>query len=217
MAVLVAAWGLRLTWNFAIKGGYRGGEDYRWVVIRTWFPGWRFEVFNFVFICFTQMLLILAFTSPAFAALQSEREMEATDFVAAGLFVLCLLGETVADRQMFAYQTEKYRRRNAGEPAGEYARGFLETGLYAYSRHPNYFCEVSIWWCFYLFSVGATGAWLNWTICGAVFLTVLFVPKGASIDMTESLSSQKYPAYAEYQQRVSRFVPWFPAEGKKKK
>lgn len=42
----------RLTYNFYIKGGFSGGEDYRWAVIRIWYPGWRWELFNLVFICF---------------------------------------------------------------------------------------------------------------------------------------------------------------------
>ena len=57
MAAVVTAWGLRLSYNFAIKGGYSaGGEDYRWAEIRKWFnaPGWKWEVFNLVFICFAQ-------------------------------------------------------------------------------------------------------------------------------------------------------------------
>ena len=41
----------RLTYNFYIKGGFTGGEDYRWAVIRKWYPGWRWEVFNLIFIC----------------------------------------------------------------------------------------------------------------------------------------------------------------------
>merc|ERR1712232_1153893 len=108
----------------------------------------------------------------------------------------------------------KYRRKAAGEPPGEYARGFIETGLWAYSRHPNYFCEVSMWWSFYIFSIGATGKYLNWTVLGAVFLTGLFVPPGASCDVTEMLSSKKYSCYPEYQAKVSRFVPWFPKKAK---
>ncbi len=47
----VAAPLLRLTYNFFIKGGFSGGEDYRWAVIRRWYPGWRWEIFNLVFIC----------------------------------------------------------------------------------------------------------------------------------------------------------------------
>ena len=119
---------------------------------------------------------------------------------------------------MFDFQTEKYRRIKAGKALGpEYERGFIETGLWSWSRHPNYFCEVSIWWAFYLFTVGATeptiDGWeryINWTIVGPLFLTCLFVPPGASLDVTESLSSRKYAAYPEYQASVSRFIPLPP-------
>ena len=45
---------------------------------------------------------------------------------------------------------------------------------------------------------------------GAVFLTGLFCLPGASLDVTEALSSRKYPAYERYQERVSRFFPWPP-------
>ena len=62
---------------------------------------------------------------------------------------------------------------------------------------------------------GALGGWVNWTIAGPLFLTVLFVPPRASIDVTETLASSKYPAYKEYQAAVSRIVPWFPGKAKK--
>lgn len=80
-----------------------------------------------------------------------------------------------------------------------------------------YYTQVSLWWAFYLFSVSATGEWLNWTIWGSIFLTGLFVPPGASLDLTEMLSSRKYPAYEEYQRTTSRFVPWFPSSKAKAK
>ena len=58
---------------------------------------------------------------------------------------------------MFAFQTEKYRRIKAAIPLGpEYERGFIESGVWSWSRHPNYFCEVTLWWAFYLFTVAAT-------------------------------------------------------------
>jgi steroid 5-alpha reductase family enzyme len=62
---------------------------------------------------------------------------------------------------------------------------------------------VSLWWAFYLFSVAATGAWVNWTLAGCVFLALLFVPPGASLDVTETLSSRKYAKFPEYQARVA--------------
>ena len=213
MTALSTAWGVRLTANFAIKGGYSGGEDYRWAEVRSWFPGWRYELFNAIFICTFQQVELLAITCPAATAYgSSQQPLSATDAVATVLFLLALLGETVADWQMYAFQTEKYRRKAAGDPLGgsPYAQGFIDYGLWGLSRHPNYFCEVSLWWAFYLFSVAATGSWANWTLPGPFFLTLLFVPPGASLDVTEALSSRKYPAYAAYQARVSRFVPWFP-------
>jgi len=155
-------------------------------------------------------VLLLAFVVPAVPAMQSEAPLNAMDLVATLLYGILLLGEAVADRQMYVFQTEKYRRKAAGEDMGPYARGFIETGLWAYSRHPNYFCEVSLWFAFYLFSIAATGQILNWTIWGAIFLAGLFLPPGASCDLTEAISLTKYPEYAEYQKRVNRFIPMPP-------
>ena len=212
MVILISAWGMRLTYNFYIKGGFSGGEDYRWELIRKWFPGWQYEVFNFFFICFYQQLVILGFTAPIVTAFQSSAEWQTLDTIATVLFLTLLVGEATADRQQFVFQTEKYARKNARKPLGKYSKGFIDTGLWGISRHPNYFCEVSMWWCIYLFSVSATGGnWHNWSMFGCVFLTLLFVPPNGSIDCTESISSKKYSAYADYQKRVSRFFPWFPS------
>ena len=184
MTALVTLWSTRLTWNFWRKGGFSGGEDYRWIEVRKWFPGWQFEVFNLVFVCFFQQCAILAFTTPAAYALQSSVPWNNIDTFATLLYAVLVLGETVADNQMFNFQTEKYRRIKAGERLGpEYERGFIETGLWSWSRHPNYFCEVSVWWAFYLFTVGATDPaavpegsewqrYVNWTVVGAYLYVV---------------------------------------------
>lgn len=95
--------------------------------------------------------------------------------------------EYIADQQQYDFQTEKYRRINAGEPLGEYADGFVQTGLWSKMRHPNYFAEQLIWVVFYLFSVVATGEWLNWTLAGSVLLIILF--KGSS-DFSEEISAK---------------------------
>ena len=203
MTALATAWGIRLTHNFAIKGGYSGGEDYRWAVVRHWYPGWRYEIVHAIFVCGFQQLLLLAIAAPAVAAAQSQAPLNAGDALAALVFVCALALEAVADRQQFVFQTVKYAN---GAPG----KGFVDTGVWAYSRHPNYFAEVLLWWAFYGFAVAATGE-INWSGAGAVCLTILFAAPGASADLTELLSSQKYPAYAEYQKRVSRLVPWLPA------
>lgn len=196
------------------QGGYSAGsEDYRWEEIRKWFPGWKFEVFNLIFIVFFQQAVILGFSSPAAVAMQnSDTPLGFVDGIAATLFVIFWIGETIADQQMFDFQTEKYRRIAAKEPAGKYSKGFIDTGLWSWSRHPNYFCEVSLWWAYWLFSVGASGTWINFSFPGPFFLTLLFVSPRASCDVTELLSGRKYAQFADYQRRVSKFIPWWPHE-----
>jgi steroid 5-alpha reductase family enzyme len=215
MSVLVTIWAARLTYNFARRGGYswkfwEGEEDYRWEVLRQR-PGFKnpfvWLLFNLFFICFYQNTLIFLFTLPVLSGLaENAAPLGAWDYVLAAVYVGLVIMEYIADQQQFDFQTEKYRRINAGEPLGEYADGFVQTGLWSKMRHPNYFAEQSIWVVFYLFSVAATGEWLNWTIAGAVLLIILF--KGSS-DFSEEISAKKYPAYKDYQKRVARFIPKF--------
>ena len=76
--------------------------------------------------------------------MQSTEPLGSLDVTATFLFAALLVCEAVADRQMYNFQTEKYRRIRAGEQLGEYSNGFIESGLWSISRHPNYFCEVRI-------------------------------------------------------------------------
>jgi steroid 5-alpha reductase family enzyme len=213
MAVLSTVWGVRLTANFAVKGGFSGGEDYRWAEIRSW-PGFDkgFELFNLLFICFFQQLVILSFVSPAAVVLSVSEPapLNGLDASASLLYLLLVLAEAVADQQQLTFQTEKYRRINAKLPLGEYSNGFIESGLWAFSRHPNYFCEVSIWWVFYLFGIAAGAPLLNWSFVGPIFLTCLFALPHASADVTETLSSRKYANFPSYQRRVSKLIPLPP-------
>ena len=113
--------------------------------------------------------------------------------------------EFIADQQQYDFQTEKYRRINAGEDLGEYSHGFVRTGLWGIMRHPNYAMEQLIWILFYLFTIETTGQWLHWSITGALLLMVLFK---TSSDFSEGITLGKYPEYSDYQKKVPRFVPW---------
>jgi steroid 5-alpha reductase family enzyme len=57
---------------------------------------------------------------------------------------------------------------------GDFKRGFITSGLFRYSRHPNFFAEQCVWWALALFSVAVTGDWTHWTFVGAVLLSLLF-------------------------------------------
>lgn len=203
MTALAVLWGARLTFNFVRKGGYqKGGEDYRWATVRERYGPVGIQIMNITFIAPGQMLLIWWFTSPVHAAWEAgDTPLNGLDFLAAALFLLFLIVETVADEQMWAFQQDKNRRIADGE---DVAQPFMNTGLFRYSRHPNYLCELGMWWVFYLFAVAASGQWIHWTGAGFVALTALFV---GSIRLSESISAQKYPSYRDYQASVPCIVP----------
>lgn len=209
MASLVTVWGARLTFNFARKGGYTGVEDYRWAVLRGRMSPAAFQLFNLVFIVGFQMALLVMITLPAYVAWMHPAPLTAWDGLFAVVFAGLLAGETVADQQQWAFQQAKKARGGTLEP------GFVTTGLFAWSRHPNFFFEQAQWWT--LYAIGATaavasglGLWggvLNPSIAGAVLLSALFV--GSTV-FTESISAAKYPAYADYRRTTSMLVPLPP-------
>ena len=189
-----------------------------WLEVRKWFANapWysSFEAFYQLNIAL-QLAVVLGISSPAALAVYERQPMNALDALAALLFVTFLTIEAVAKGQELTYQVERVRRARAGEPSGEYALGFVESGLWAYSRHPDQFAMLGMWWAYYLFGVAASGAWLNFTFVGPLVVNLLFVPPHASLDLTEVLSARQFPAYADYQSRVSRFVPWCPRKEQK--
>ena len=209
MASLVTAWGVRLTFNFARKGGYTGMEDYRWAILRRRMKPWQFQIFNLLFIVVYQMTLLVLITLPAEIALQNPAPLNAWDLVFGALFLALLVGETLADREQWEFHR---RKKQAG---GTLAPGFATEGLFRYSRHPNFFFEQSQWWVLYAIGASAAvasgagflGGAINWTIIGPILLSVLFV--GSTI-FTESITAGKYPAYADYRRSTSMLIPWPP-------
>jgi len=216
MALLVTFWGVRLTANFALKGAYQwrfwtGEEDYRWQVLRSkdeFKPRWKWMFFNLLFISLYQNFLILLFTLPSLIALQFvDASLGWLDVVAAVLVFGFIVFEMIADIQHWRFQSKKWSLIRSGQELPEpYNKGFLDKGLWSWSRHPNYFAEQAIWASFYIFSISAGAPVFNWTITGAILLIVLF--QGSSA-FGEEISVGKYPAYQEYQKQVSKFIPYF--------
>jgi steroid 5-alpha reductase family enzyme len=199
MLGLVTLWGARLTFNLARKGGYRsGGEDYRWAVLRGRMSRWRFQLFNLFFIAIYQNVLLLLICLPAWTAYEHRTSMGVADVVATVAFLGFLAGETVADQQQWTFQQWK---RMQPDPHPR----FVQTGLFRFSRHPNFFFEQAQWWTVFAFGAIAAGSVAQWTVVGALLLTLLFV---GSTRFTESISRSRYPEYERYQQSTSAIIPW---------
>src|SRR3954471_11967937 len=95
MALLATAWGARLTFNFARKGGYTGMEDYRWSILRGRMRPWQFQLFNVFFIVLYQNALLVLITLPAYIAWQNPAPFTGWDVAFSALFVALLIGETI--------------------------------------------------------------------------------------------------------------------------
>jgi steroid 5-alpha reductase family enzyme len=191
---LVTIWGARLTYNWARGFGGLGHEDWRYVDLRrkTGRAYWLVSLFG---LHLMPTVLVFLGCLPLWAALWKPRPLGILDAVAAIVTLGAIVVEAVADEQLRAFR----RERREGE--------ILARGLWAYSRHPNYFGEIGFWWGIFLFGLAADPGAIRLGV-GALAITALFV--FASIPMLDRRSVERRPAYADHMKRVSRLVPWFP-------
>ncbi len=105
------------------------------------------------------------------------------------------LFETVGDWQLARFRAD---RRNQGQ--------VLQSGLWRYTRHPNYFGDCLVWWGFYLVAAAA-GFW--WTLPCSLLMSWLLL-RVSGVTLLEQSIDQRRPGYADYQRRTSAFLPWPP-------
>ena len=195
---------MRLTYNFARKGGYSGVKDYRWPVLRASMRPWQFQLFNVFFIVLDQNFLLVLITLPAWTAYQDRASaFGPVDALLAVVFPAFTVGETIADQQQWDFQARKRSELAGGRAA--YPQ-FVQSFLFRYSRHPNYFFELVQWWVLFLLGAAA-GTLIVWTVLGPVLSRLLFV---GSTSFTEKIFLSHWPEYAHYKRSTSAVVPWFP-------
>lgn len=207
--VLVLLWGVRLTTNFAIKGGYkfsfkRGfiGEDYRWEIMRGKInKRVFFELFNLFFISAFQLGLIFMFTLPLYYYGQVYGSVKTAEWILYAVHFILLICELYSD----VLQLRFYNRRAVGPWCTErrYKLGFNTFGIWKYSRHPNYVCEISQWVVVYLYLAVSTHR-LHFSGIGALALITLFA--GSTV-FVESITSAKYPEYNDWKKLTSVWLP----------
>jgi steroid 5-alpha reductase family enzyme len=192
VAVLVFLWGIRLTANFFY--GWRGldHEDWRYRNLRE-ANGRAYWLVSLTGIMLLPTLLVFLGSLPLMPALYSKSApLNGLDALALVLGILALFLETVADIQLHRY-------------AGSHPKGgtTLQTGLWAWSRHPNYLGEILFWWSLSVFGFASGGGW--WVWIGATCITALFL--FISIPMIEKRHLVRRPDYRHYQQRVPMLIP----------
>lgn len=187
-----------------------------------------FTIFNLTFIAFAQSLLLLLITAPTYVLIvvahtQGAEAFGLPDLAFSRAAFFFIIIEYFADQQQWNFQTAKEEYRNQARIPEQYKdqytpedleRGFVVSGLWSWSRHPNFVCEQAFWLAMYLWSCYRTEAYLQWTGLGVLGYLLIFQ---GSTRLTESISAGKYPEYSEYQARVGRFIPRLSVEPKKTK
>ena len=195
IAVLGGLWSLRLGTYLLVNRVLGREEDGRYRELRRrWGAGAnrRFLVFfqaqALLDVIFSVPFLLVAFDAGAVGPLQ---------WAGAGLWLVGMVGESAADRQLAAWRAE---------PAN---RGLTcRAGLWRASRHPNYFFEWLIWVAFALIALAAPYGWLG-LVAPALMLFFLFRVTGIPATEAQALRSRGED-YRRYQRETSVFVPWFP-------
>lgn len=187
---LVAIWALRLSLHIAVRN--RGEpEDHRYQTIRANNePG--FVVKSLYIVFGLQGVLAWIIAAPLLPAMASTAGLGALDYIAVALWLFGFFFEAVGDYQLSRFKADP-------DSSGR----VLSTGLWRYTRHPNYFGEFCIWWAFWLFAVAA-GAW--WTVFSPLLMGFLLL-RVSGVAMLERTIEERRPEYTEYVRSTNAFFP----------
>ena len=187
------AWSLRLGTYICLRVlKHHPQEDVRYAGLRTKWPGpGMFLIFHEL-----QAVLVVIFSLPFLLAAWTKAPLRTAEMIGLGIVLVALVGESIADRQM---------KRFKADPANQ--GRVCTTGLWRYSRHPNYFFEFLVWVGFAAASLDTPHGWIT-LLCPA--LMYYFLTKVTGIPLTEEYAlKSKGDAYREYQRTTSALVPWF--------
>jgi steroid 5-alpha reductase family enzyme len=193
--VLVAAWALRLWLHLLIRS--RGKpEDPRYTAFRKHYGSERYWWISFFQVFVLQGVLATMISLPLQVVEASPHAIGVTEVLGGALFLVGFIFEWIADRQLQAFRDDPSRRGQV-----------MDSGLWRYSRHPNYFGEALLWWGFWLCSLAVPSGWL--TFPAPALMTFLLL-RVSGVKLLDKHLSRTKPAYAEYIRRTPAFVPGRP-------
>lgn len=192
VAALIALWALRLGAHIAARS-HGTAEDSRYANFRIeWGAGFERRMFGFLQIQAAAALLLLL---PILAA-AAPGPLGWLDILAIALALAALLGEAIADRQLQAFRANPANRG-----------GICERGLWAYSRHPNYFFEWLHWCAYPLLALAAGWGAAALALVGPAFIYWLLVHVSGIPPLEAQMLRSRGEAFRAYQRRVSAFFP----------
>lgn len=191
--VLAALWALRLTVHITWRN-WGEAEDHRYQAIRARNQP-HFEWKSLYLVFFLQVVLAWIVSLSLLAGVASGNRIGWLDFAGAGVVLFGIAFEAVGDLQLARFKANPSNRSCV-----------MDTGLWRYTRHPNYFGEFCVWWGFYLIALAA-GGWL--TILSPLLMSMLLL-KVSGVTLLEKDIGERRPAYRDYVARTSAFFPRAP-------
>jgi steroid 5-alpha reductase family enzyme len=197
LSSLTLVWGARLSVHI-LKRRRGQPEDPRYAAWHA-AAGRGFWWSSYFSVFLLQGVLMWVISAPLLVGQASVTPARLTvlDALGAGVWAVGFLFEAVGDAQL---------RRFKADPANRGA--VLQTGLWAYTRHPNYFGDSLVWWSYFLISLSVPGG--VWTIFSPLLMTLLLL-RVSGVSLLESELKKSKPGYTEYVDRTSAFFPWPPS------
>lgn len=193
---LVCWWGIRLTLNWASHWEGMSHEDWRYAPIRK--KAGQHEMFaDLAAIHVFPTLMVFVACLPIYAVMKfGTSSLYFFDYVAISFTAGAILIETISDIQLHRF----LKTKKPGE--------FIKTGLWKYSRHPNYFGELSFWIGLSLLGLASYPSGWWWIVPGAISMALMFV--FVSIPLMDERSLERREGYAEHMNRTSNLIPLPP-------
>jgi steroid 5-alpha reductase family enzyme len=194
--VLVVLWGVRLIARISRKN-FGKPEDFRYA---KWRAEWKwFRLRSFFQVFMLQGCIIAVIATPVVLSQFAGNRSEFVPLIVLGsaLWLLGFLFESIGDRQLDRFLKDPANRGR-----------IMTTGLWKYSRHPNYFGEASMWWGIWLISLSVIPELWYLTIASPLLITFLLT-KVSGIPMLEK-RWEGNPEWEAYRARTNALIPWFP-------
>jgi steroid 5-alpha reductase family enzyme len=201
IAGLALAWAARLG-LYIVGRAAEGKEDPRYTALRrSW--GTRYQGKMFAFLQLQALIAWLLAVAVGVAAHNPVDRVRPLDMLGVVVLVIAVAGEGVADRQLKRFRADPGNRGR-----------ICDTGLWSWSRHPNYFFEWLVWIGFLLFALDLSGryAWGWLALIAPVMMYWLLVHVSGAAPVEQSMRQSRGAQFDRYAARVSRFFPWPPKE-----
>ena len=194
LTLFVTLWGTRLSTHIFLRNKGKP-EDFRYAQWREEHgKHWRWISFFKVFLLQGVLLFIIITPLLVFQGSLAQQFYPGLYFAGIAFWLIGFFFESVGDYQLRKFKADL---SNSGK--------VLTSGLWRYTRHPNYFGDSLQWWGFWCFALGS-GAW--WTIFSPLLMTVLLLRVSGVTLLEKSLKSR--PGYEDYIRKTNTFFPWIP-------